>query len=369
MSGKNSKVRLSTSFVTNPARVLVSLVVPLLTFFVMRWSFIYMRDSEASKLLIGIVALTVGVGGVWALFWVMNNLVSQLPEKYREALIPFVFIGPAVVVLVVYLVYPAVRTIIISMYNRTGTEFVGLKNYVYIFSDPKMLLVLRNTLLWVLIVPIFSVSFGLMIAVLVDKLSKTWEKVVKSFIFLPMAISFVGASVIWRFIYYYQPAGSEQIGLLNALVTAFGGDPVAWLIQRPWNNLFLIVIMVWLQTGFAMVILSAAIKGVPQALHEAARIDGANPFQVFFKITVPYVQGTILTVLTTILFLVLKIFDVVFVMTSGKFDTGIVASRMYEEAFIYRNFGRGSALAVFLFLVVVPFIIRNVIQMRRSRKE
>jgi alpha-glucoside transport system permease protein len=183
-----------------------------------------------------------------------------------------------------------------------------------------------------------------------------------------MAISFVGASVIWRFVYAYRPPGQAQIGLLNAIVTALGGDPVAWITIRPWNNLFLLFIMIWLQTGFAMVILSASVKGVPRDLKDAARIDGCNELRVFFHVIIPYVSGTILTVTTTILFLVLKIFDIVWVMTSGDFDTGIVASRMYEEAFIFRNYGRGSALAVFLFIVVVPVMIRNIRRMREQRR-
>jgi alpha-glucoside transport system permease protein len=327
-----------------------------------------MRDSEASKFLIGIVALTIGVGGVWVLFAATNNLVSMLPVRMRDMLRPFVFVGPAVAVLLFYIVFPALRTIYLSFLNRTSTEFVGLRNYEFVFTDPQMLIILRNTLFWVLIVPFVAVAMGLLIAVMTDRLKPGWEKIVKSLIFLPMAISFVGASVIWRFVYYYQPAGYEQIGLLNAIVTAFGGEPVAWLIIRPWNNFFLLFIMIWLQTGFAMVIQSAAVKGVPSSLLEAAKIDGANEIRIFFSLIIPYIKGTILTVMTTILFMVLKIFDIVYVMTSGNYDTGIVASRMYKEAFIYRNFGRGSALAVFLFIVVIPFMIRNITQMRENRR-
>lgn len=364
----NKNNRLFEIFAATPTRIAVSLIVPVVTFLVLRWSFIFMRDSEASKFLIGIVALTIGVGGVWVLFAATNNLVSLLPTRMRDMLRPFVFVGPAVAVLLFYIVFPALRTIYLSFMNRTSTEFVGLKNYEFVFTDPQMLIILRNTLFWVLIVPFVAVAMGLLIAVMTDRLKPGWEKIVKSLIFLPMAISFVGASVIWRFVYYYQPAGYEQIGLLNAIVTAFGGEPVAWLIIRPWNNFFLLFIMIWLQTGFAMVIQSAAVKGVPSSLLEAARIDGANEIRIFFNVIIPYIKGTILTVMTTILFMVLKIFDIVYVMTSGNYDTGIVASRMYKEAFIYRNFGRGSALAVFLFIVVIPFMIRNITQMRENRR-
>ncbi|HKK65459.1 MAG TPA: sugar ABC transporter permease [Clostridia bacterium] len=364
----NKNNRLFEIFAATPTRIAVSLIVPVVTFLVLRWSFIFMRDSEASKFLIGIVALTIGVGGVWVLFAATNNLVSMLPTRMRDMLRPFVFVGPAVAVLLFYIVFPALRTIYLSFLNRTSTEFVGLRNYEFVFTDPQMLIILRNTLFWVLIVPFVAVAMGLLIAVMTDRLKPGWEKIVKSLIFLPMAISFVGASVIWRFVYYYQPAGYEQIGLLNAIVTAFGGEPVAWLIIRPWNNFFLLFIMIWLQTGFAMVIQSAAVKGVPSSLLEAARIDGANEIRIFFNVIIPYIKGTILTVMTTILFMVLKIFDIVYVMTSGNYDTGIVASRMYKEAFIYRNFGRGSALAVFLFIVVIPFMIRNITQMRENRR-
>ena len=355
-------------FTAAPARVLVSLIVPVLTFLALYYSFLFMRDTEAPKFLIGFVALTVGVGGVWVLYWGTNNLTEIMPIAFRDTLRPFVFVGPAVTVLLAYIVLPAIRTIWLSFLNRTGEKFVGLGNYAFMFTDPEMLVILRNTLLWVVFVPFLAVSLGLMIAVMSDRLKPSWEKIVKSMIFLPMAISFVGASVIWRFVYYYQPAEYDQIGLLNAILAFFGAEPVAWIILRPWNNLALIFIMIWLQTGFAMVILSAAVKGVPKDLWEAARIDGAGELRIFFQITIPYIQGTILTVWTTILFLVLKVFDIVYVMTSGNYDTGIVASRMYKEAFVYRNFGRGAALAVFLFIVVTPFLIRNVRQLRETRR-
>jgi len=349
-------------------KLIVSLVVVAGVVIAIYQSFIFMRDSEASKFAIGLIALVVGIGGIWVLLWSLNNFVDSLPERVRNTLRPLVFAGPGALILGLYLVFPTIYTFYQSFMNRTTTEFVGLRNYAFIFTDPQMLIVLRNTVLWVVLVPAVAVALGLLIAVMTDRLRPTWEKVTKSLIFLPLAISFVGASVIWRFVYYYQPPGAEQIGLLNALVTSLGADPVAWLIQRPWNNLFLIFIMIWLQTGFAMVILSASVKGVPKDLLEAARIDGAGEIRAFFNVTVPYISGSILTVTTTILFLVLKIFDIVYVMTSGRFGTGIVASRFYQEAFIFRNAGRGAALAIFLLIVVIPFMIRNVRSMREKRR-
>ena len=327
-----------------------------------------MRDAEASKWSVAIIALVIGVGGIWALFASLTNLVEILPQRVTYALRPWVFVGPAAVILAGYIVLPALRTLWISFFNRTSETFVGLANYVTLFTETEMLVTIRNTALWVVVVPFVSVALGLLVAVMADRLKENSEKVTKSLIFLPMAISFVGASVIWRFVYAFQPAGDAQIGLLNAVVVGLGGQPQAWWTIEPWNNFLLMVIMVWLQTGFAMVILSASVKGVPKDLLDAARIDGCGEIRVFFNVTIPYVSGTILTVLTTILFLVLKIFDIVWVMTSGDFGTHIVASRMYEETFIFRNFGRGAALAVFLFIVVIPFMIRNVQQMKEQRR-
>ena len=337
-------------------------------------AFLFMRDSGAPKALIAVVALTIGIGGVWGMFYAGDGVVDALPRRLRDAVRPWLFVGPAILIVGIYIVFPAVRTIWISFFDRTSRVFVGLANYAFIITDADMLLVLRNTLLWVVLVPLFSVLLGLLIAVLIDRIGRVVERIIKALIFLPMAISFVGASVIWRFVYYFQPAGYAQVGLLNAIVTALGGEPQAWLTQLPWNaigvpwmnNLFLIFIMIWLQTGFAMVILSAAVKGVPRELLEAASIDGAGEIRVLFRITIPHISPTVFTVSTTILFLVLKVFDVVFVMTSGNFDTDVVASRMYAEAFRFFDFGRGSALAVLLFIIVVPFMLRTVRRMRRE---
>jgi alpha-glucoside transport system permease protein len=358
---------ISDVLTSKPARVTFAILGPIAVVFVFYASFLFMRDAETHRAVIALIALVVGVGGIWALFASLTNAAEALPTNARYAMRPWVFVGPALAILMVYIVFPSIRTVWISLFDRTSTQFVGLKNYVTLFTDQTLLITIRNTAAWVVFVPFVAVTLGLIVAVMADRLSSTSEKVTKSLIFLPMAISFVGASVIWRFVYAYTPPGEPQIGLLNAVVVALGGQPQAWWTIRPWNNFFLMFIMVWLQTGFAMVILSAAVKGVPKDLLDAARIDGCGEIRVFFSVIIPYVQGTILTVLTTILFLVLKIFDIVWVMTSGDFGTHIVASRMYEETFIFRNFGRGAALAVFLFIIIVPFMIRNVRQMRENR--
>jgi len=220
--------------------------------------------------------------------------------------------------------------------------------------------------LWLVFVTSFVVSLGLVIAVLVDRIK--WEAGVKSIIFLPMAISAVGASVIWRFMYSFQPAGRPQIGLLNAISVALGGEPQGWLILQPWNNFFLIIIMIWMLTGFAMVVISSAVKGVPGSLLEAARIDGATEIQIFFRVIIPYIQGTLLTITTTVLIMVLKVFDIVFVMTSGQFNTEVIANRMYSEMFTFRHFGRGGALAVILLVAVIPVMVYNIRSLRESRR-
>ncbi|MHC4307559.1 MAG: carbohydrate ABC transporter permease, partial [Planctomycetota bacterium] len=238
-------------------RVLISLLVPVLTFLVMWRVFIFLRDGNASKLIIAVVAIVWGVGGVALLFFLSNWLVEQFPLKWRTVMLPYVFVGPALAILTWYLAAPTVRSFYLSFFNAQSTQFVGLENYLFAFTDKAMLESFRNNLLWLVFGTGFSVMLGLLIAILADR--SRYESFAKSLIFLPMAISFVGAGVIWRFIYFFKPPGQEQIGLLNAILTTFGGDPVGWLTVRPWNNFLLIIILVWLQTGFSMVLLSAAL--------------------------------------------------------------------------------------------------------------
>ncbi len=367
MEQKKQSNGLVDLLMTGPLRVAVSFLVPVLAFLALRWSFIFMRDSEAPKLLIGLVAIIVGVGGVWVIFILTDNLVSLLPKRIGERVRPFVFVGPALVILFAYLVYPTIHTLLLSFQGAKSENFVGLKNYAFALTDPKMLVVLRNNALWLVFVTSLSVGIGLVIAVMVDRLGR-WEPVAKSIIFLPMAISAVGASVIWKFIYYYQPPGRAQTGLLNAIVVTLGSDPVGWLLERPWNNFFLMVVYVWLLTGFCMVVLSAAVKGVPSELLEAARIDGANEVRIFFSVIIPYIRGTLITITTTVLIMVLKVFDIVFVMTSGQHNTEVIANRMYAEMFKFRDFGRGSALAIILLVAVIPVMVYNIRGLREARR-
>ncbi|MCG8477715.1 MAG: sugar ABC transporter permease [Spirochaetales bacterium] len=359
---------MSDSAVTSnrTTQTLISVIIAAALVMVFAWSFNFMRNEDAPRFLIAVVALVVGVGGIWALFLTVDKLVAQLPIAARDRLRPYVFITPAFLILLIYIIYPTLRTIYVSFfdYSRGGAPVnFGLQNYVAAFQDPALLIAIRNNILWLIFVPLFAVSLGLIIAVLVDRIR--WEKFAKSLIFMPMAISFVGAAVIWRFIYYFAIFG-EQIGLLNAIVVGLGGESIGWLRLEPWNNFFLIVIMIWLQTGFAMVILSSAVKGVPASLLEAARIDGAGEFRIFFQVIIPYVSGTILTVTTTIVILVLKVFDVVFVMTSGRFNTDVVANMMYNQMFRQGQYGRGAALAVVIFLAVTPVMIRNIRSLNKA---
>jgi alpha-glucoside transport system permease protein len=320
------------------------------------------------KLLTGVLAIIGGVGASLIIFWVLNFLVERIPGKWGDRLKPWVFAGPAVIFIGIFLVYPAVLTIITSFQDRNGEGFVGLDNYTSLFGDPAFRDTLFNTLLWLLIVPVSAVILGLLVAVLADRLSEQWEKVGKAMIFLPMAISMVAASTIWRFIYDYKPPGAEQTGLLNALWVGLGGEPQVWLqlSTARLNSLLLMVILIWLQTGFCMVLLSAAIKNVPEETVEAARIDGATEVQTFFRVIVPQMWATVITVFVTVLITVLKVFDIVYVMTNGNFNTNVIAVAFFKELFEFNNDGRSAAIVVILLLAVVPVMIY---QVRRFRAE
>ncbi len=311
------------------------------------------------RAMIVVVALLLGTAGTWWLYRNAATLVTTLSSRWQERLLPVVFVGPATVLLGLYLVLPAAGTIWTSL-----TEDDGLGNYAFAVTDPAMLVALRNNLLWLVLATGGSVLFGLAVAALADRVRR--EALVKTLIFLPMAISMVGASVIWRFVYAWSPEGGPQVGLLNAVTTNLGFAPVPWVQETPINTFALIAIMIWLQTGFAMVVLSAALKAVPSDLLEAGRLDGANEWQVFRHIVLPGIRGALITVTTTVAIMVLKVFDIVFVMTGGRYETEVVANRMFAEMFRFRNFGRASALAVLLFVVVVPVIVVNVRNLGRQ---
>lgn len=354
----------STGGLQSPlVQALLSLLSLAVVLFILWQGFYFLRDSTAPKWVIAIVAIIWGVGGVGILFILANWLIQQLPDRWSSAVLPYLFVGPAMAILVWYLALPTLRTLWLSLLNRTSSEFIGLQNYFTIFTSRAMLEAVRNNLMWILFGATLAVVIGLLVAVLADR--SRYENFAKTLVFLPMAISMVGASVIWRFIYEVKPADQTQIGLLNAIVVGLGGEPQAWIASnQPWNNLFLIAILIWLQTGFAMVLFSAAIKGIPAEIIEAARVDGATEIQVFFQIMIPFIRGTIITVSTTIVIFTLKIFDVVIVMTGGQFGTEVIATQFYRQYFSNRNFGIGSAIAIVLLFAVIPVMIYNLRQFR-----
>jgi len=360
-----STARVATTIGLRTVAVVAGVIVAIVA---LGQAFDFMRDKDANRFLVIAVALAVGVGGIFVLFWAMDRAVNLLPQDVSERVRPYVYVGPALVILGVFLVYPVINTIVLSFKDKTGSSFVGLDNYNFVFTDPSMLRSIRNSMLWIVLVPLCAVSIGLIFATLADRLRRG-EAVAKSLIFLPMAISFVGASVVWRLIYSYRPQGfGSNVGLLNGIKLGLGQDPVAWLSQRPWNNLLLIVVMIWIQTGFAMIVLSAAIKSIPDDIVEAARIDGASELQVFRHITVPSVLPTIVVVTTYMIINAIKVFDIVFVM-GGNAESNqveVIAERMVKWFFLSNNDGRGAAIAVVLFLAVIPVMIWNVRQFRQQ---
>ncbi len=322
-----------------------------------------------------VLAVVVSVGLCLLYFYGTNFVLDRivaLPfasrnrrEGVRALVQPWLFVLPALALLGVYLVYPLFETARLSFMNDTGEQFVGLANYKWVLVDPNFLITIRNNFMWLLVVPAMATLMGLIVAVLADRV--WWGNVAKTMVFMPMAISFVGASVIWKFVFDFRGPDAEQIGILNALVMGMGLEPQAWVTVPFWNNFFLMAILIWIQTGFAMVILSAALRGVPTDTIEAARIDGANELQIFFEIMVPQVMSTILVVWTTITITVLKVFDIVMAMTGGQWDTSVLANLMYDWMFRGGgDYGRSSTLAMVLMLAVIPVMAFNI---RRFRAE
>jgi len=321
-----------------------------------------------SKILISVLAMVAGLGGAYFLFYFLNMVVEGLPGRLSRGLMPYVYLLPGFGLIGLMLLYPAVQTINYSFANADATEYVGLENYREVLGSEQFHSAIFNNILWLVIVPALTVCLGVVVAVLADKLSTRGEKFTKSVIFLPMAISFVGASTIWLLVYQYDPASEDATGLLNAVWRAFGGDPQTWLQNSGLrlNSILMMVILIWLQVGFAMTLLSSAIKGVPEDTLEAARIDGATELQVFFRVIIPQIKGTMITVFITVVIMVLKVFDIVYVLTDGRDKTQVIANLFFAELFRNSQSGRASAIVVILLLAVTPVLIYQVRHFRRE---
>ncbi len=392
--------------------------------------FWFLDSLSESALMIALTGVVISLTASAGLFVGANGLVSLMPGRVADKLRPWIFVGPALLFIFAALVVPTVRTIYLALLDNRSEDVVGGENFGWIFTDDSMfntegladmftsrlffiglvalvvgtVLAMRggkvigtrfdfsgslitltlgaavtfilfalfssargviwNNLWWVFAVTGIATSLGLAVAVLADRVKG--ESVAKALVFLPMAISFVGASIIWRFVYAFRPQSSDQIGLLNAVWRGLGGMVLDPLQSRPWNTFFLIIVLIWGQTGFAMVVLSSAIKAVPDDFIEAARVDGASESQIFWRIILPQIRSTILVVVTTLIILVMKVFDIVKVMTNGEFGTNVVANEMFDQAFRFGNVGYGAALASVLFLAVLPIMYINI---RRVREE
>ena len=301
-----------------------------------------------------------------AVMGIVLFVAGRFGGRRGDRIVAFAYLAPTVIMLAVGLIYPGIRTIYQSFFNAAGNAFIGIDNYKTIFTSDDQLTVLRNTVFWVVVTPFVATAVGLLYAILVDKAKL--ESFAKALIFLPMSISFVAASIIWKFVYEYRPdqGAVKQIGLLNQILVWLGGSPQQWLVDSPLNTFLLIVVMIWIQAGFAMTVLSAAIKAIPDDIVEAARLDGVTPVGMFRFVTLPAIRPAVVVVLTTIGIGTLKVFDIVRTMTGGQFDTSVVANEFYSQSFRSANQGLGAALATLLFVLVVPIVAYNIRQLRAS---
>jgi alpha-glucoside transport system permease protein len=317
-------------------------------------------ESTSGKFLLMFFAIALFA----AIFAAVLGISALFKGRSGEKVQGVFFVGPAILLLLVGLVYPAILTINQSFRGTSGEGSLTMSNYVAMFTEPELLIVLRNTAIWVILVPFLATAVGLLYAILIDRARV--ESFAKALIFLPMAISMVGASIIWRFVYAYKPTERPQIGLLNEVLKIFGFETRQWLLDAPLNTLMLIIVMIWIQAGFAMTVLSAAIKAIPDDIIEAAKLDGVNGLKMFRFVTLPSVRPALVVVLTTIGISTLKVFDIVRTMTNGNYQTSIVALEFYNQTFRYNAPGIGAALAVLLFVLVVPIVVYNIIQMRKD---
>ena len=319
-------------------------------------------------ILFGILAVLLGAGATYGLYWLLDKLVNLLPAKLADKFKSASFLLPAAVLVILVLVMPLFQTVIWSFMDDDGKKFVGVQNYIDLFGSSEFLSILLNNFLWVAVVPAVTVSLGVLFATLGNQVGPTREKILKSLIFMPMTISFVAASTIWGYMYVYVPPGRPEIGLLNSIANALGLESQPWLqIDAGRLNTFLLMaVIVWLQVGYSMVIISAGIKAVPEETIEAARIDGANGAQVFFRIIVPQIWSTIMSVFVTVLILVMKIFDIVLAMTGGNFNTNVLAFEYYKQFFENSNVGPASAVVTILLVLIIPLMILQIRTVRHQ---
>lgn len=324
------------------------------------------------NIVFGLMAVTIGIGASYGLYWLLNALLSLLPEKILKRVQWVAFLTPALVLVALVLLVPIVQTFVWSFMDKRVENYVGFENYVALFTDPNFLSVLVNNFLWVLVVPAITVAIGTAVATLTNQVGPTREKIFKTLIFMPMSISFVAAATIWSLTYAYVPPGRPEVGVLNSIMVGLGLETQPWLTisDGRLNSFLLMAVLVWLQVGYSMVIISAAIKAVPEETLEAARLDAANAWQVFRHVILPQVWGSIMAVFVTVLILVMKIFDVVLAMTGGNFDTSVLALEWFRVFFESREIGPASAIVVVLFVLIVPLMyvqIRTVKQQEELR--
>ncbi|WP_404348644.1 sugar ABC transporter permease [Phycicoccus jejuensis] len=325
--------------------------------------------SRLGTMVLGLVVFAAVFGGILL-------LASLFKGRRGEKVQAVAFVGPTLFFIAIALIYPAILTIRRAFYSgkffdlnfgtpRTRGKFVGFDNFTALWTTPGLPEVFRNTALWVILVPLFATSVGLLYAILIDR--ARGEAVAKALIFLPMAISMVGATLIWKFVYFYNgDPGSQQVGLLNAIITKLGMDPIDFIGNAPGNTFSLIAIMIWIQAGFAMTVLSAAIKAIPDDIIEAAKLDGVKGLQMFRFVTLPSIRPSVIVVLTTIAIGTLKAFDIVQASSGGKFGDSILANEFYNRSFVTQQPGLGAAIAIVIFLLVSPIIVFNVIQLRKD---
>jgi len=296
---------------------------------------------------------------------ILFAIAGRANGKKARPIALVVFLAPSLVLLLAGLIIPGIRTILFSFMNPDSNDWVGFDNYTWMLEDPNVKTIMANTILWILVVPLFTAGLGLLLAIMLDRIKH--ESIPKSLLFMPMAISFVGASIIFKFVYEFRDPGEVQIGLLSAIVEFLGGTPKDWMLSKPLNTFLLMIIYVWTQMGFGMVILSAAIKAVPADIVEASALDGAHGWRLFRNITFPMIKGTFIVVLATGVVGALKVFDIVRTMTGGNFSTNVLANEMYSQVFVQFDQGKGSALAVILFLLLTPILIYNIRSLRMER--